>query len=154
MTHTRTRIRALTMTLTLFAAVAVSVVAFPAAAQARCIDVNAETISHLRGSAGTIYATENPVDGTCNGNTQFRTYIQANLDDYRVSLHLKDGDRWYSFYGGYDQNLYYVDFNDSNSYTHIHLCVDNVVSYTCGWGYESRTETYVTHDYFGENSGF
>jgi hypothetical protein len=150
------RIRTFTMIVGLLAVVALTVVSFPAAAQARCVGQNSETTSRLK-VAGTTYATEDPLSGTCNGNTLFRTYIQSNLPGWRVSLHLKSGSTWYIYYGsGYDTNLNYVEFNDSNSHSLIHLCVDNGLGlYLCGWGDRlSNTITAVAHDVYDYNDGY
>jgi hypothetical protein len=59
-----------------------------------------------------------------------------------------------SHYGGYDTTPYYLTYTDNNSNSLITLCLDNGVTWYCGWGSGNTVTGSFSHQYAGRNSGF
>ena len=146
------RIRALTTLLGLVAAAGLSVVV-PGTAHAACVAAVESTNTLVRN--GTVYVTENPVNGTCNGNNFFQSYFSSAFAGWRASVHIQNNGRWTSHYGGYDTNSYYMTYEDDNTYSLIMLCLDNGTSFWCGWGsIVDGSVGDVNYTFTGVNTGF
>lgn len=144
-------IRAITMTLGLLAATALSLVV-PGTAHANCSGASEFTGSLVVN--GTVYVTENPVNGTCNGNGYYQSYFQSQFAGWRASQHEQNNGNWTGHYGGYNTTPTYMDFRDNNSHSLITLCLDNGTTWYCGWGSSYRVTSGFDHTYSGLNAGF
>ena len=100
--------------------------------------------------------TENPVNGTCNGNNFYQTYFSSPFPGWRASVHFQNNGRWQSHYGGYDTNSYYASYEDDNSHSLITLCLDHGIGLTwyCGFGGSYTIVTDFDHTYAGLSTGF
>jgi hypothetical protein len=148
----RIRIRAITATLGLLASLALSVAAFPGAAHAVCSGATEYTNSLVVG--GTTYVTENPVNGTCNSNDYYQTYFNSNFAGWRATVRIQNNGLWEDHYGGYDTNLYYLSYEDNNSNSLMTLCLDNGITWYCGFGTSYTITNSIAHTYAGRNTGF
>jgi hypothetical protein len=129
----RIRIRALSTALGLLASLALSVVALPGTAHANCSGAN-EVTGTLE-ILGVVWATEQPVTNTCNGNRYYQTYFHSNYVGWRASVHISNDGRWEHHYGFYDTDFIYLDFADSNSHSLINICINDAYdNWYCGWG--------------------
>jgi hypothetical protein len=152
MTRTgRVRTRAISATIGLLAAFTLTMVAFPGAAQARCNGASELTNLFIT-SDGTV--TENPVNGTCNGNDFYASDYSSDTNGWRASIHIQNNGLWSSWYGGYDTNTYHLEYRDNNSNSLIHMCLDNGFTFHCGQGTTYVTDTVVTHTISASNTGF
>jgi hypothetical protein len=143
----RTRMRAVAATVALLASVVLSLALSPGTAHANCsgaTEVNGQLYVF-----GIVYATEEPVAGTCNSNSYYQTYMQSSYLTWRTSFHVQNNGVWAHYYGGYDTARYYVDFTDNNSHSAVNLCIDNGTDWYCGWGSQYTHDTkwtgYYTH---------
>ncbi|GAA3238810.1 hypothetical protein ACFO1B_10065 [Dactylosporangium siamense] len=153
MIRRRIRVRAVTVTLGLLAAAAISL-ATPGAAHAVC-SAGTELTNTLVVN-GTVYVTENPVNGTCNGNDYYQTNYTSAFAGWRASVHVQNNGVWEGHYGGYDTNTYYLDYTDNNSNSLITLCLNNAAetAWYCGFGSSYTYTSDFSHQYAGRNSGF
>ncbi|MDG6106424.1 hypothetical protein Daura_27310 [Dactylosporangium aurantiacum] len=147
----RHRVRALTATLGLLATTALALVV-PGTAHAGC--VAGTEFTHSLTVNGTVYVTENPVNGTCNDNNYYQTYFTSQFAGWRASEHIQNDGEWESHYGGYDTNSYYLSYTDNNSHSLITLCLDNGSVWYCGWGSNYTYTSGFDHTYSGVNTGF
>jgi hypothetical protein len=67
--------------------------------------------------------TENPVNGTCDGNDFYASDFSSDTNGWRASPHIQNNGLWSSWYGGYDTNTYHMEYRDNNSNPLI----------TCAW---------------------
>jgi hypothetical protein len=147
--HVRTR--AISAIIGLLAAFTLTMVAFPGAAQARCNGAS-ELTNLFNAPAGSV--TENPVNGTCNGNDFYQSDFSSSANGWRASIHIQNNGLWSGWYGGYDTNTYHMEYRDDNSNSLIHMCLDNGFTFYCGQGNTYDTDVVVTHTYYAFNTGF
>ena len=152
MTRTgRIRTRAISATIGLLAAFTLTMVAFPSAAPARCNGAS-ELTNLFISPGGTV--TENPVNGTCNGNGFYQSDFSSSANGWRASIHIQNNGLWSGWYGGYDTNSYHMEYRDNNSNSLIHMCLDNGFTFYCGQGFSFNQDTRVTHTIYASNTGF
>lgn len=148
---TRIRARAITATLGLLAAMTLTTVAFPAAAQARC-NGGTELTNLFNTPVGSV--TENPSNGTCNGNDFYASDFNSSVNGWRASIHIQNNGLWSGWYGGYNTASYHMEYRDTNSNSLIHMCLDDGVTFYCGQGNTFTASGGVTHTFYATNTGF
>ncbi len=122
-------------------------------AQARCNGNRNPVTSHLVVS-GTVYVTEVPAAGSCNANNTYQGYFRSSFNGWRASAWIQNNGSWTGWYGGFNTNWYYYSYQDNNSNSYIHLCLDNGSYYYCGWGSNWSGNFYPNHTHYGLNHGF
>lgn len=120
---------------------------------ARCNGSGNPITSHLIVN-GTVYVTEVPVGGSCNGNNAYQGHFRSSYNGWRASVWIQNNGSWKGWFGARDTNWHYYSYHDNNSNSFIHLCLDNGWYYYCGWGSNWRGGSFVDHTYYGTNRGF
>ena len=132
----RQRVRALIAVATMAASMFVAQAAFSTAAQAHC-DEGTEVTTYLV-IDNLAYASENPIDGTCNDNNTFRSSFRAHLSGWRASIWIQNNGEWTGHYGAYNTLPVEMSYEDTNSHSLLVICVNNVSgSWKCGAGNSS-----------------
>ncbi|WP_026269759.1 hypothetical protein [Salinispora arenicola] len=156
MPRRQTKVRAITAMLGLLGATFASLAVAPSAAQARCAGVGTSITSTLNiGSA--VAVRETPVAGTCNDNNYYQGTFQSNYAGWRASVWF-ERDGWQSRFGPYGTAVQYYSYSDTSTpvpgATAMHFCLDNGVTWYCGWGNNYIIAAGVTHNFTGLNHGF
>jgi hypothetical protein len=144
-------------------AVAVGMVA-PAPAHARCADRNLPITSTLQ-SGSTIFVSEVPSEGECNGDNTYRFQYRSHLQGWRAWVWIQNNGVWTWHRGSYGSTGWFGSFyRDNNSYSYIQFCIENFDDGTrwyCGWGTNvatgtSSSGTFPDHSTmpYGINKGF
>lgn len=132
--------------------------AFSSSAEARCSNgtpVTSNLIVTGSGEVETVLVEERPVDGSCNGNGTYTFEFRTRQVGWRPSVWIQNGGVWTGHFGPPTGEWYRSSYTDNNSYSLIHLCLDNIQgSYYCGWGKEWLFDSRPRHDNYGVNSGF
>lgn len=128
----------------------------PGAAHARCDGVGDDITSTLNIN-GVIAVSEVPVVGTCNDNNFYQASFRSHYAGWRASVWL-ERDGWVGHFGPYGTAWQPYQFNDGSSAIPgtalIHLCLDNGVTWYCGWGNTYNVGNGVNHNITGINFGF
>lgn len=121
-------------------------------AEARCGGQGHRIVSQLVIDS-TAWVTETPNSGTCDGLGDYYATMRSSFSGWRASVWIQNGGVWTPHYGGFGTGTYNYSYSDANSYSYMHLCLDNGAgTWYCGWG--SSWANYLTHSYYGVNSGF
>ncbi len=146
--------RALVAVATLAASMFVTQAAFSTAAQAHCNGGNEETVYLIVDSL--TYASENPVDGTCNENNLYRSTFRSHRSGWRASVWIQNNGEWAAHYGGYNTTPVDLSYEDTNSYSLFVLCVNDLNdNWKCGVGTSSSNSVGGPDlDEFDQNEGF
>jgi len=152
-------LRVLVATLGLIGAVSAGLLMSPGAAQANCNgNRSGEPYTHTMDliATGILYARETPNSGTCNLSNWYNTSVYSFHTGWRASLWIQNNGSWIPYYGPYGVSVFQVDFQDTNSHTLIHLCVnDQHGTWYCGWdGQYSLSIGGPDHGLYTYNIGF
>jgi hypothetical protein len=152
-------LRVLIATLGLIGTVSAGLLMSPGAAQAHCSGTGAANTHTMDlWFDGELYARETPNSGTCNLSNWYNTRVYSFKTGWRASLWIQNNGFWIPYYGSslYTPTVFQVDFQDTNSHTLIHLCVNDLYdNWRCGWdGLVTSGAHDVTHDYYGTNTLF
>lgn len=142
--------------LCIFTSVAVMLVqfvCFDSTAEARCNGAGGRTTSTLVVDS-TVYVTEVPVEGTCNGNDYYQASFRSNHSGWRASVWIYNDGTWKGYYGGFGTNWHSYEYRDDNSHSYIHLCLDDGSRVFCGWGNSWSFGNNISHANYGVNHGF
>lgn len=121
-------------------------------AQPRCIGSSRATSTLVVRNLE--YVIEQPRVGTCNGNNAYTADFRSLYAGWRASVWIQNNGAWTPFFGGFNTAWNPYSYNDNNSNSAIHLCLDNGSTVYCGWGANWIMGNHYSHAYYGTNYGF
>jgi hypothetical protein len=140
-------LRAAIAAMSLISSLLLAQVIAPGAAHARCDDVNDEITSTLIIN-GVIAVSEVPVTGTCNDNNFYQANFRSHYAGWRASVWTA-GQSWTGFFGPYGTGWQHYQFSDAGGAIPgadvMHFCLDNGVTWYCGWGASYEISNGVNH---------
>lgn len=98
---------------------------------------------------------EVPKIGTCNNNNVYSGKMVSYDERWRPSVWIQNDGTWVGAAPADNYTVWHdYSYADNNSYSYIHLCINNFYlgQWYCGWG--SKWKDYFTHQYYGVNHGF
>lgn len=153
--NTGNRRRTIALALLVCLGVAQSVVLAPVA-RAYC-DQGHQFSGYLT-IGGQHWVRERSVIKTCNGNNHYQGQFWSVDPKYRASVWIQNNGVWTAHLApGPGTMVVDYSFTDTNSQSHIHLCIDDTKgSSWCGWGphWVYRTGYGYSHFHYGPMSGF